>query len=157
MSPINPFYCICAECFKYHIVSSKSGPGLASRLFAIEPYKIKLPIRKQNMCFPNFQHSHHHHHHRVRWLQVPERSKWGSPVLPFLHSCISWNFSLVSGGGKKKVSLQRESSSPTNVMRLIPIRGEKPPDWPLRCNLFSRLKKWNHVLICFITLQPFEY
>lgn len=51
MSPINPFYCICAECFKYHIVSSKRGPRLASRLFVIKPYKIKFSIRKQKMCF----------------------------------------------------------------------------------------------------------
>lgn len=51
MSPINPFYCICAECFKYHITSSKRGPGLASRLFAIKPQKIKFLIRKQNVFF----------------------------------------------------------------------------------------------------------
>lgn len=51
MSPINPFYCICAECFKYRITSSKRGPGFASRLFAIKPYKIKFLIRKQNVFF----------------------------------------------------------------------------------------------------------
>lgn len=137
-------------------------PRTVELLFSVNWHSLSFLI-----CITrNFQHGHHHHHHHVPWLQVPERSKWGpvswpasapfTSTFPEKHSCIRWNFSLVSGG-KKKCHYRENLHRPRMWCDLFPLEEKSLPDWPLRCNLFSRLKKWKHALICFITLPPFEY